>query len=293
MNQLLSDYVVQVFGDGASNENPKAPGNPNPGKNNKLSRDDHVHPAQESVIGNAGTATKLAGAVNVITTLSSTSPASFDGSAGIEPGVTGTLAVANGGTGQTTIAGLKTSLGLDKPVSLDSGVTGTLAVANGGTGQTTIAGLKTSLGLDKPVSLDSGVTGTLAVANGGTGATTAEAALLALNGVKKTGSRGELSGSEIAKTLTGNQTITVDSGDSINIDTTGNVSLTFVPADANISAVKVISLNAVGTTALTVSGASWANKGQAPTWGNAGKILVLVAHFVGGRVVLLVTDNTQ
>jgi hypothetical protein len=66
-------------------------------------------------------------------------------------GVTGTLPVANGGTGttSTTFANLTTN------------VTGTLPIANGGTGttSTTFANLTTN------------VTGTLPVANGGTGAT--------------------------------------------------------------------------------------------------------------------------
>lgn len=49
----------------------------------------------------AGSATKLATARTVRTNLASTSTASFDGSANITPGVTGTLPIANGGTGNT------------------------------------------------------------------------------------------------------------------------------------------------------------------------------------------------
>lgn len=52
--------------------------------------------------GNADTATKLATARTIRTKLGSTSTASFDGSENITPGVTGTLAVGNGGTGQTS-----------------------------------------------------------------------------------------------------------------------------------------------------------------------------------------------
>jgi hypothetical protein len=52
--------------------------------------------------GNADTATKLATASTIRTNLASTSTASFDGSANITPGVTGTLAVGNGGTGKTS-----------------------------------------------------------------------------------------------------------------------------------------------------------------------------------------------
>ena len=116
-------------------------------------------------------------------------------------GVTGTLPVANGGTGVTTSTGsgnnvlstsatlttaTLTSPTLTTPVlgtpssgtltsctglPLTTGVTGTLPIANGGTGttSTTFASLTTN------------VTGTLPVANGGTGVTTA-AAITALVG---------------------------------------------------------------------------------------------------------------
>lgn len=53
--------------------------------------------------GNASTATTLATARTIQTNLGSTSSASFNGSANITPGVTGTLPVANGGTGATTL----------------------------------------------------------------------------------------------------------------------------------------------------------------------------------------------
>lgn len=53
-------------------------------------------------IGNASTATKLATAKAIQTNLASTSSAPFDGSANITPGVTGTLAIGNGGTGATS-----------------------------------------------------------------------------------------------------------------------------------------------------------------------------------------------
>jgi hypothetical protein len=53
-----------------------------------------------------GSAASLATGRTVQTSLSSTSSATFDGSANITPGVTGTLAVGNGGTGATTLTGL-------------------------------------------------------------------------------------------------------------------------------------------------------------------------------------------
>lgn len=50
----------------------------------------------------ADVATKLQTARTIRTNLASTSTASFDGSANVTPGVTGTLPIANGGTGGTT-----------------------------------------------------------------------------------------------------------------------------------------------------------------------------------------------
>lgn len=66
----------------------------------------------------AYTATKLDLAVDITTNLASTEAASFDGSAAVTPGVSGVLGIANGGTGQTTLDGLKNVLGV---VSITSG----------------------------------------------------------------------------------------------------------------------------------------------------------------------------
>lgn len=95
----------------ASSTTPKANGTAAVGTETaKFARGDHVHPAQTSVsgssgscTGNAATATKLATDRTIQTDLASTSIASFDGSSNITPGVTGTLPVANGGTGKATL----------------------------------------------------------------------------------------------------------------------------------------------------------------------------------------------
>ena len=52
---------------------------------------------------NSATATRLAAARNIQTNLGSTSPASFDGTENIAPGVTGTLPISNGGTGASNV----------------------------------------------------------------------------------------------------------------------------------------------------------------------------------------------
>lgn len=111
--------------------------------------------------------------------------------------------------------------------------------------------------------------------------------------VPKSGARGQLAGNETAQALSNSQTISVNSSDCINLATSGAVTLTFTAAAATVRALKVLCLTASAATTLAIRGAVWANAGEAPTWGTAGKILVLLAHFVGGRVVLSVADNTQ
>lgn len=134
-----------------------------------------------------------------------------------------------------------------------------------------------------------GVSGTLPIANGGTGRTDGHAP----KDILMSGSRGKLLGYETVTSLSGSQTITKNSADTITMSTTGAVKLTFTAAGSTECAVKVISLTASGTTTLTISGAVWANGGDAPAWGTAGKHLVLVANFVGGRVILGVFDNDE
>lgn len=70
--------------------NGKAPGTPSAGTSSKVAREDHVHPVQTTVSGNAGTATKLATSRTINGT-------SFDGS--------GNITTANWGTARTITIG--------------------------------------------------------------------------------------------------------------------------------------------------------------------------------------------
>ena len=84
-----------------------------------------------SCTGNAATATKLATARTIRTNLASTSTASFDGSANIAPGVTGTLPIANGGTGATTASAARNNLGAQSKVLYGSSAPSDSTGSNG------------------------------------------------------------------------------------------------------------------------------------------------------------------
>ena len=104
LDNLKNNLEGQISTAGAqpSTSTPLAAGTASVGTQTAYARGDHRHPAQTSVSGNAGTATKLATARTIRTNLASTSTASFNGSANVTPGVTGILPVANGGTGTST-----------------------------------------------------------------------------------------------------------------------------------------------------------------------------------------------
>ena len=127
-----------------------------------------------SATGSGGTVTSVAtaGTVNGITltggTITSSGTITLGGTlsgVSLTSQVTGTLPIANGGTGTTSTTF----------VNLTTNVTGTLPVANGGTGATTLTGVLKGNGTSAftagTVSLTSEVAGTLPVGNGGTGAT--------------------------------------------------------------------------------------------------------------------------
>lgn len=92
-----------------------------------------------SCSGNAATATKLAISRTIQTNLGSASPASFNGSANIAPGVTGILPIGNGGTGTNTVDGIRTNIGINPVTTAGTGAAYT-ATVNGITSLT--AGVK-------------------------------------------------------------------------------------------------------------------------------------------------------
>lgn len=108
-----------------------------------------------------------------------------------------------------------------------------------------------------------------------------------------TGARGQIGGYETAASLSGTQTFTISSADTSVVHTNGNVTFTFTPGSETQVSVKVIEAIADGTTTLNYAGMVWCNNGSAPTWGAAGARLVLVAHWIGGQVVVNVSHNTE
>lgn len=85
--------------------------NKTPTVNTDVSNKKYVDDSVAKWLGNANTATKLATARTITANLASSTAGSFDGSANITVGVTGTLPIANGGTGATTAAAARTALG--------------------------------------------------------------------------------------------------------------------------------------------------------------------------------------
>jgi hypothetical protein len=104
--------------------------------------------------------------------------------------LTGTLTIAQGGTGATTATAALTSLGAaasgaNADITSLTGLTTPLSIPQGGTGATTAAAARTALGAaasgnNSDITQLSGLTTAITIAQGGTGATTAAAARTAL-----------------------------------------------------------------------------------------------------------------
>ena len=98
----------------------------------------------------------------------------------------GTLAVANGGTGGSTAGTARTnlgaaSLGANSDITSLTGLTTALSLSQGGTGGTTASGARTnlgaaSLGANSDITSLTGLTTALSLSQGGTGSTTASGA---------------------------------------------------------------------------------------------------------------------
>ena len=149
--------------------------------------------------------------------------------------VTGTLPVANGGTGITSFGtGVATALGVN------TGTAGAFVVNGGALGTPSSGTLTNATGLP----LTTGVTGTLPVANGGSGTTTAQGAMNAFAGAVTSGQYLRGNGTNVVMS-----TIQAADVPTLNQNTTGSAA-TFTSTTQNSQFNSI----GVGTAASTTAG---------------------------------------
>lgn len=105
---------------------------------------------------------------------------------GTSTALTGILPVASGGTGASSLAGVKTAIGAassgaNSDITSLTGLSTALSVAQGGTGSTTASGARSAIsaaasGANSDITSLSGLLSAIAVSQGGTGAVTAVSA---------------------------------------------------------------------------------------------------------------------
>lgn len=172
--------------------------------------------------------------------------------------VAGTLAVANGGTGATSLTGVVkgngTSAFTASNVSLTSEVTGTLPIANGGTGQTSASAAFNAL---SPIT----TTGDLIVGNGVNSATRlgigSNGFILTSNGTTATWSAAPPSGASISNdTSTTSNLYPLFSNATTGAPTTiytSNAKLLYKPSTGELQASALVATNGIVVNNTTVS----------------------------------------
>lgn len=254
-----------------------------------------------NISGNAATATN-----GVVTTGAYANPAwitSLAGSkvsgdiAGNAANVTGTVAIANGGTGATTAANARTALSV--PSTTGGGASGTWAIDISGNAATVTNGVVTTGSYSNPTWITAlagskitgniggnaaNVTGTVAVANGGTGQTTyTDGQLLIGNSATSSLSKATLTAGSGISITNGNGTITIAataaSGTVTSVNASGGTTgLSFsggpITTSGTLTLAGTLAVSNGGTGATTAAGArtaldvpSTGGSGASGTWG--------------------------